>query len=727
MKKLPLMLGLVLLVLAVPQALGYEQELYYTNSSSTSDFSTNGYINISADAGVGGNCSTEMIFYTDINTTSSYNYRFYAYIDGILNFTNEQSGSVQRNCLFLGNRTVTGGFHNATLRALSLGTARPVNLYLEMMTTCYTNDSYVYKTSNDYNTLGFNMYQDSITAGAESWAVPPAHCVARASGVKETPRSINRAWNPTEGNIWYVPFNSGTGNVEIQYYVYQTGTWTARGGYLDATTLASTQLFVVAGGSSYQNYSLSLIPDTEYVAWVRGTSNVLQGVALPVNVINITVLDYQPNYVCTNWTACITAVQSRTCTDTKGGSPDIEQTRVCLPENESIMLGFEEYYPEQAYNCIPNVFPLCSLLGYVLVNQSVYYPDLPRWTVFNPAPQQYYTTITSGEATQGSRSLKMWYIPPSPPDHPTFSGNATVCGNVTSGTYPLVTMYGINASFFASYNFTFPTELMALQFDVKKCAEQVVQFDGWCGRSCFSFNCTDSPIGDYIVSLYDQINGTNLFYYTGRAVDNWTTIDIDLNGKVTAGVNYTLNLAVSPLPINPYTAYGDCVYFDNVKIINRVTPIECTQEETCIGNDRYVQILENNICISKIYYNDSECIEAQVPVAGNQSIFTPISSIANAIVNTTTNQTLSQSLQAQGFGFTLLFLTPIFWIFMIIVAIMSVISYYTRHMEIGGVAGLLTLIAVTTIFPELLWVTVVIIVIAGYIIGRTVVRAVQGG
>ena len=124
----------------------------------------------------------------------------------------------------------------------------------------------------------------------------------------------------------------------------------------------------------------------------------------------------------------------------------------------------------------------------------------------------------------------------------------------------------------------------------------------------------------------------------------------------------------------------------------------------------------------------------QQPVGGggigisgcNQSILIPICSVVNSIVNTTTNQTLSQSLQASGYGFVLVFLTPIFWIFMAIIAVMIVASYYTRHMEIGAVAGLLLLVAFAMYFPELLWITILIVIIAGYIIGRQVVRAVRG-
>lgn len=114
-------------------------------------------------------------------------------------------------------------------------------------------------------------------------------------------------------------------------------------------------------------------------------------------------------------------------------------------------------------------------------------------------------------------------------------------------------------------------------------------------------------------------------------------------------------------------------------------------------------------------------------ISCNQSIFLPICSIANSIINKTTNMTLSQSFQAGGYGFVLIFLTPIFWLFLVIISVMILASYATKHMEIGGVAGLLMLVAFAVYFPELVWITIIIIIIGGYLIGRQIVRVVQGG
>lgn len=718
-----ILLGIALLAFLVPMASAYDYN-YYVSKTSSSAFSLNGYSSITT---IGG-CQTNVLMYADINTAGYWNYQFSLYLNGVQNFTNIQSGYGTRSCYFLGNRTINSGFFSAEAAALPIAAA-PVTLYLEFESTCSTNDTHFIIDSAN-STYGFDMYFYHFATDPypdspnKAWFPAPNHCAGR------TPAAEWNDYIPNMGEVlWYsIPFRtSQTGTVTLNYGNIITAIgFNEYWGYFDIQGNATTIL------GSLTN-TLTLLPNHDYLSFVYYAASSSHAGILYFSVpsIYVNTSTYEANYVCGNWSNCITNYQTRTCVDTKGGSPDIVQTRSCLPQNESIQLGFEEYYPMEAYNCIPNTFPLCSLLGSVLVNQSVYYPDLPRWDILPAALPQYFATITSEQATQGSRSLKMWYIPPSPPDRPIFSNTTVVCGNMTTGTYPTSSLYGINSSFFVSYNFTFPSTLMALQFDVKTCPTQVDQYNGWCGHECYSFNCSDAPIGDFAVNLYDTLNATNVFLYTGRASSNWTTIDIDLNGKVLDGVDYILNFAVTPLPVNPYTAYGDCVYIDNVKIINRATPIACSQSSVCVGNDKYTQILQGDICISKVYYNDTVCYQQNIQnqydiILGNQSIFLPINSVTGMIINTTTNQTLGQSIAASGFGFVLVFLTPIFWIMLVITGVMSLVGYFTRHMELGAFAGILMMVAFTMVFPELLWISIVLIVIAGFLVAREVSRAVSG-
>jgi hypothetical protein len=732
-----ILLGIALLAFLVPMASAYDYNYYIKQSSSNPDFQLNGYLNVSAIS-----CQTNVMMYADISTGGFWNYQFNFYMNGALNFTNTLSGYGSRTCYFLGNRTIETGLLNATARALSLATPVPVTLYLEFVSTCNVANGTYFVASSDNDTAGYNMYFVDLDLppypydlnATDAWIqiADPSHCSGEAAAT-----AISKAGGDQfiayEQMWWFMPFHTNNGTTTFTFSNIYSGGYQFHEacGFYDINTNVTG--FLSCGSPT----TIQLLENSDFVAFVvnyatPGVYLTDRVITVPSMTVNTSASDaYEPNYVCGNWSDCITNYQTRTCYDTKEIFPDIVQTRACLSQNESIQLGFEEYYPMEAYNCIPNTFPLCSLLGFVLVNQSVYYPDLPRWDILPSALPQYFATITSEQATQGSRSLKMWYIPPSPPDRPTFL-NATVgCGNLTTGTYPTSSLYGINSSFFVSYNFTFPSTLMALQFDVKTCPTQVDQYNGWCGRECYSFNCSDAPIGDFAVNLYDTLNATNVFLYTGRASANWTTIDVDLNGKVLDGVDYVLNFAVTPLPVNPYTAYGDCVYIDNVKIINRATPIACSQSSVCIGNDKYTQILQGDICISKVYYNDTVCYQQNIQnqydlILGNQSIFLPINSVTGMIINTTTNQTLGQSIAASGFGFVLIFLTPIFWIMLVITGVMSLVGYFTRHMELGAFAGILMMVAFTMVFPELFWISIVLIVIAGFLVAREVGRAVSG-
>jgi hypothetical protein len=351
----------------------------------------------------------------------------------------------------------------------------------------------------------------------------------------------------------------------------------------------------------------------------------------------------------------------------------------------------------------------------------------------------------------------MWFIPQSPfNDQPTTQviGNVTniICLNTTTGTFPEIYL-GVNSSFMAALDFTFPSETMQLKFDVKRCTDNVIQYNNWCGKRCYTLNCTIPPRGWFTTRLYDPITDTNIFEFTKEANDNWTTYTVDIGSNVLTDQNYTLLFDVLPLPYNPTETIGNCLYFDNVRLYNQQVSVydewagdiynltwsdlDITQKQTvlaekcvneCIGNNYYSRTVQDLTCIEEVFLNYTICVQQnqQGQNFGNQSIYLPISSIADMIVNTTTNQTLGQSIQAQGLGFLLVFLTPIFWICLFVTIIAGVLTWFSKHMEIGVVGGLLMLLAFTLagLFPA--WLFIILIVIAGYLIGREVVGVVSG-
>jgi hypothetical protein len=166
-----------------------------------------------------------------------------------------------------------------------------------------------------------------------------------------------------------------------------------------------------------------------------------------------------------------------------------------------------------------------------------------------------------------------------------------------------------------------------------------------------------------------------------------------------------------------------------VLLINKEAPAQCSTASGCVGNDLITQQVINGVCVTTTVQNDSTCIAQQQAqaVTGNQSIFLPISSIANTVVNTTTNQTFAQNLQANGYGWLLIFITPIFWLMLFDIALMIVASYISKHMEIGIASGVLMLFGFGLLLYELTLVVIAFAVIAAYIVGRYAVKSVSGG
>jgi hypothetical protein len=461
------------------------------------------------------------------------------------------------------------------------------------------------------------------------------------------------------------------------------------------------------------------------------------------------------------------------------------QTRSCLFVNETIYLGFEDSAPQLTTECVVG-----STCYFTTANITYNSPENPHWSILpnsviiyppNQTQGSYYgggmtgsesitrngTTITVSPISQnwnrGTQFLKLWYLPPYY-THAYFEPNTSsfLCGNTSMGLQSIGLFRYVNATFLAALNFTFPSDTMQMFVDVRKCPATPIQYTPpfYCllsgGQACYG-GCSAEPLGNYFLIIFDATTSNVVMTYNDISVkENWTTIKIDVSNIINQNHNYQLALGVSPsngwtFDSNPY-----CSYFDNVRLVNlqystletvcldlfgkpcdQLTPEQLLQAQTtycsppqqCVGNDLYVNTLVNNICTSKVYTNEPTCVAQQKAqqVMGTQSIFLPIGSVANSVVNTTTNQTLAQSLQAQGLGFVLLFLTPIFWIMLIVVVCMAVVGWWTKHMELGIATGIIMLIVMSSVFIELIWITIVVIILSGFIVGRSVVKAVTGG
>lgn len=270
-----------------------------------------------------------------------------------------------------------------------------------------------------------------------------------------------------------------------------------------------------------------------------------------------------------------------------------------------------------------------------------------------------------------------------------------------------------------------------------------------------------STIGSYAAGIcanhqvcFSQSTTQQLF----QIIKQWVSIGFILNPlSVTTNTTLYLDQRVSCTPTEASSTARQCITGVNIPKIESGSIPESNQIVTQVGgtsntwqyeqspyDSNYWRFFDISYqcdlnCDTDIDFCQYGCNTEtgycfQQPVGGgistgycNQSIFLPICSVANVVVNTTTNVTLSQSLQGSGFGFVLLFLTPILYIMLVVVAIMILASWATKHMEIGLASGVGMMIVMAVIFAELVWITIVFVVIAGFIVGRTIVKGVQGG
>jgi hypothetical protein len=792
MKKLAFLLGIGLLILLMGQARAYEQDWFMSNQSSANYVYIKGAVNVSGNESAGAFCNTTFDMYADINSSSPYSYQFAFYIDGVLNYTNTQTASVPRVCFLLGSKIRSGGFYNFTASATALGGAIPIILYVAVNTTCFSNNSFMYLTSNnDANSIGWNMYEIATTAAitpnvTQVWDYPST-CSKRTMF---TPKNLTGVISQYSRG-YYVPFNSGSGNIiqlEYKFTVssigFATGAW--RGGYYDIASNTTTELFYKPSVGTYaERWNLSLIPNHDYVAWIQyyciAFTVGYPCLDHPVPDINVSVLDYAPNYVCGSFGNCTNGTQTRTCTDTGGVAPDIIQTISCLPVNQTIYLGFEDFISKLTSECIVG-----STCFFVPVNITYNNPENPHWEIYPNAVIVYPPNQTQGSSygggmtgseifsnitvspiaaswNRGTNFLKLWYQPPFYV-HAYFEPNTSTyqCGNASGGLPSISFFEYVNATFLAALNFTFPSSTMSMFVDVRKCPAAPIQYTPpfYCllagGQACYG-SCSQEPLGNYFIVVLDVTTGQVVLNYNDISIkENWTTIKIDVSNIINQNHNYRLILGVQPPNAWTFDANSYCSYFDNVRLFNQqfstleticldmfgkpcdqLTPEQllqaeqqfCSPPQECVGNDLYTNTLSNGVCISKIYASEPSCVaqtKSQL-ITGTQSIFLPIGSVCNSVINSTTNQTTCQAIQAEGIGFLLLFLTPIFWIMLIVIILMGVMSWWTKHMEIGIATGILLMIAMAAVFPELVWITIVFVLLAGFVAARHTVKAVQGG
>ena len=398
--------------------------------------------------------------------------------------------------------------------------------------------------------------------------------------------------------VTMTPFNSmssGMVNLSInRQEIITTGGGSCTGGTLasvvyiwDTVTDSTTILSATIPYSA----NLNLIPNRDYWLFIKGQRHDQRAFGDSCTVTyhytdyNMTIFAYEPDWLCNDWSECFQGSQYRTCIDVNGISPSRVETRTCfLYPDFTNLRGFEEWYVNNTYTCQRDW--TCSIY---LASFDIKYPV--NWTVSNSIDpvtdisRDFFMEISSDTSTEGTKSLKMWFVPmkefePIMDNIPPADSGNTSCGNLTTGKFPEVnTPY--NDTLFVATDISFPSPFMDIRFDVKKCENVVQQYGaghGFCyllyDPECYG-NCNETPQGKYGARLTDADTGEIIYDYTPphQATVDWKTQYMILDGLIETGKNYTFALAVNPANVFDYNSH--CVYFDNVLFTMRTDAVEC--------------------------------------------------------------------------------------------------------------------------------------------------------
>lgn len=453
----------------------------------------------------------------------------------------------------------------------------------------------------------------------------------------------------------YYPFNSGSegiveywfdlGNATVNVLDCSDSCTGTQSGYFDVFLVnvedeSYTSLYATSGDciggfevTGELEGSLTLDSDTEYMI-VTASRNDDAGAVFPCVRsythreplgFNISVYVYQPDWNCTDWSACISGEQQRICTDLNGiATPKTEFQTCSVTVLENATLGFEAFVRDaDVWKCTPD----WAIIGCNYQLNETYRDSPLNWSIGeNSFAKRDFLKMTEEWSTEGSRSLKMWYIPPKQGEVQINStGYPISCGNATSGTVPYVYQNISNDTFSVSFNVTFPAENMLLSLEVKGCPEQALQHTdfyntllfvptGLCPERCYANTCNGTPNSRYIINMLDTTTGSSVFgtpFFSSASINRADQISLDMsNLGLVVGRDYTLTLAVYPENLDD--ASGNCVYFDNVRyerigesFVDDFLGGTCASQ--CIGVDYYeATLLSNGECsVKKVEYGCS--------------------------------------------------------------------------------------------------------------------------
>lgn len=596
-----------------------------------------------------GTCNLTITGKDAFNTSSSVDVSMIYYSPGTTTISTYTNNGITTNqtCMNMGSPHTTssnGSVFEMDSTLTHSGTASDIRGTVTSRYQCSTSANWIElysdKTHLDLRSLQTGGYQLSVCLGSQStqyYIEEPQFQECNAVeysavgnwlygiGLNTSDRCTLGQW---EENFFVYPFMSGeTGEVMYDFTVYKgvglatPNNWILRYYKMENASTNVTINSTIApsdAGTPVQGH-LYLEPNTQYAfQLVYSQQNPVAAINHPTPDANISIMVYEPDWDCTDWSECENGYQSRTCTDPAGVANDKIESRGCLPDvTESIYLGFEDYRTEDDIRkCIRSWF--CS---WTVQNITTYYPL--NWEVYS-LYRRYMVTVSGEWASGGSKSLKMWGIPaymqiPAT----TFNGS---CENSTLVDYPatfgnITNESAINRTW-VSLNVTFPSTYMQIRYDHKVCTQPAYKSDNyWCRGAdynetdiCYAKNgfCNASLKGRYCVRLWnaDDVNDV-IVEHCGFSNENSGTDIMDVSEMgINVSKNYTLSFIMEPE--DPTSTESNCMYFDEVYLEYLNSELTCQEEPYCDGNDRIIPILYNESCVYKRVSFHEACFDSTV-------------------------------------------------------------------------------------------------------------------
>lgn len=593
-------------------AYGLNNESFYTSVSC--NYNLTGYINTT-----GAKLNYTSYFYSPDYTTN-------------LGFSTRELSA--GNCQYMGQFSATG---SNTIHNTFNTTPAPVENYLKVSYDCNT------AATNNRITLKNNATTNLVYA-ANTFVAPVTDTETICDNIDVNDMLLTRAnWGScsvlnglttsSAANVslnsqaieYYYPFRATSQYANLSYYALSDAAASTRKIAVfvydmdNTSTVMYNTTFDSTGGFSGLIQLNALAQNHDYViGFCEAQKQAAAGWFTRPN-LTVDVLDLTPNWNCSAYSDCIDNYRTRYCNDLNGAYPNKNEISVCSAIKNAT-IGFENYTSTDGVSiCVHDGWWDCY--SHKVANITV---DRPTgWTVADPvAYKENFLRMSSDWATEGSRSLQIWYIPPKINE----INGSNSCGNTTVGKRPQIFQYVNNTSMYIMYNVSFPSSYMSFSYDVKTCYNPVEQYGvyqhlvGNCPAQCYGPFCNSTVRGKY---YFDIRNETSLF---GNPIyDDITYWGYDEGIKrryelfnVEAGKNYEIIFAVDPQ--NNYDTNAYCVYLDNVQYSELAEPLstDCfsrcdgttrIQAETINGGCSYTEIYLSPLCISNNllpYFNAHE-------------------------------------------------------------------------------------------------------------------------